>query len=173
MNLLMNRNPFAEFDDIVRSMERTLDTAWRQATVSLPMDVYEKDDALYVRAAVPGLREEDLDLSVDQNVITLKGVNRCEWEGEGTKVFLRESPYGGFARSVRIPEGYRVDDAEAGFDRGVLTIRVPKAEASGPNVRSIPIRGSITNSPPQAAIEATNANPPESAKGKKRQETKA
>jgi HSP20 family protein len=173
MNLLMNRNPFAEFDDIVRSMERTFDTAWRQAAVSLPMDVYEKDDALCVRAAVPGLREEDLDLSIAKDVITLKGVNRCDWEGEGTKVYLREIPYGQFTRSVRIPEGYRVDGVEAEFDRGVLTIRVPKEEAPRPNVRSIPIRGSITSSPPPEAIEATNANPQESAKGKKRQEAKA
>ncbi|RYD61796.1 MAG: Hsp20/alpha crystallin family protein, partial [Verrucomicrobiaceae bacterium] len=145
MNLLMNRNPFTEFDHLFRTMERNLESSWRGATAgigSLPMDVYEKPDAFYMRASIPGVREEDVDLSIEKDVVTLKGTMRCDYEGEGTKVYLLETPYGSFTRSVRLPENCQSDAAEAHFDRGVLTVRIPKAEKPQ-TVRSIPIRQSI------------------------------
>lgn len=162
MSKLMNRNPFAEFDHLFRSMERNLESAWRGATPglgSVPMDVYEKADAFYIRAALPGVREEDVDLSVEKDVVTLKGTIRCDYEGEGTKVYLLETPYGSFTRSVRLPENCQSDTAEARFERGVLTVRIPKADKPT-NVRSIPIRQSI-DAPTTSAMEA-NASPAES-----------
>jgi HSP20 family molecular chaperone IbpA len=145
MNPLTNRNPFAEFDSLFRSMERNLESAWRGATPGLgtvPMDVYERPDAFYIRAAIPGAQEEDVELSIEKDVVTLKGAVRCDHMGEGTKVYLLETPYGGFTRSVRLPEGCDAGAAEARFDRGVLTVRIPKAERPT-SVRSIPIRRAI------------------------------
>lgn len=159
MNLLMNRNPLAEFDHLFRSMERNLESAWRGATAGLghlPMDVYEKPDAFYIRAAIPGAGEEDVDLSIEKDVVTLKGTIRCDYGGEDTKVYLLETPYGSFTRSVRLPENCQGDLAEAHFERGVLTVRIPKAEKPS-NVRSIPIRQSVST-PSTPAIEA-NATP--------------
>lgn len=157
MNLLMNRNPFAEFDNLFRSMERNLESAWRGATPglgNLPMDVYEKPDAFYIRAVVPGVREEDVDLSIEKDVVTLRGTVRCDYMGEGTKVYLLETPYGSFTRSVRLPENCDAGSAEAHFDRGVLTVRIPKAEKPSA-VRSIPIRQAldapISDAPPTIA----------------------
>lgn len=161
MNTLMNQNPFAEFDHLFRAMERNLQPSWRGATPGLgflPMDVYEKADAFYIRASIPGVREEDVDLTVDKDVVTLKGNVRCDYEGEGTKVYLLETPYGSFTRSVRLPDSCQADAAEARFDRGVLTVRIPKAEKPT-NVRSIPIRQSI-DAPPPSAIEANTERGP-------------
>ena len=159
MNQLINRSPFAEFDNLFRNMERNLESSWRNATNglgTLPMDVYEKSDAFYIRASLPGAREEDVDLSVEKDVVTLKGTVRCDYGGEGTKVYLLETPYGSFTRSVRLPENCQADAAEAHFDRGVLTVRIPKAEKPQTS-RSIPIRQSI-DARQTSAIEE-NASP--------------
>lgn len=164
MNALTNRNPFAEFDHLFRSMERNLESAWRGATPGfggVPMDVYERADAFYIRAALPGVQEEDVELSIEKDVVTLKGNIRNDYQGEGTKVYLLETPYGSFTRSVRLPEGCDATAAEARFERGVLTVRVPKAEKPS-NVRSIPIRETL-GAPSQPAIEA-NASSSEGAK---------
>jgi HSP20 family protein len=174
MNTLMNRNPFAQFDQLFRAMERNLESAWSGATPSLggiPMDVYEKSDAFYIRAALPGAREEDVDLSVEKDVVTLKGTIRNDYQGEGTKVYLLETPYGSFTRSVRLPEQCQADAAEAHFDLGVLTVRIPKAEKPS-SVRSIPIRQSIS-APSTPAIEANNASEGEPAKSKRSAATKS
>lgn len=155
MNKLTNRNPFAEFDHLFRSMERNLESAWRGTTPGLggvPMDIYEKPDAFYIRAALPGVREEDVDLSIERDVVTLKGTIRNDHQGENTKVYLLETPYGSFTRSVRLPETCDSNAVDAQFDRGVLTVRIPKAEKPS-NVRSIPIRQAITN-PDAPAIDA-------------------
>ncbi len=142
MNLLTNRNPFADFDHLFRSMERSLESNWRGASPGLgvvPMDIYEREDAFYIRAALAGVQEEDIDLSIEKDVVTLKGTVRCDYMGEGTKVYLLETPYGSFTRSVRLPETCQSENIEAHFDRGVLTVRIPKAEKPS-NMRSIPIR---------------------------------
>lgn len=142
MNQLNNRNPFADFDTFFRGMERSMESAWRGTHPGLgavPMDIYERPDAFYIRAALPGVREEDVDLTIEKEVVTLKGNIRCDYMGEGTKVYLLETPYGSFTRSVRLPEGCESNNAEAHFDCGVLTVRIPKAERPS-NVRSIPIR---------------------------------
>ncbi|GEM_PF-445407 len=155
MNTLTHRNPFAEFDNLFRSVERNLESAWRGAAPgigSIPMDVYERPDAFYIRAAVPGAQDEDVELSIEKDVVTLKGNVRCDYMGEGTKVYLLETPYGSFTRSVRLPEGCDPGGAEAHFDRGVLTVRVPKAEKPA-SVRSIPIRQALDASNP-SALEA-------------------
>ncbi len=153
MSTLMNRNPIAEFDHLFRAMERNLESTWRGTAPGLggvPMDVYEKPDAFYIRAALPGVREEDVDLSVEKDVVTLKGTIRNEYQGENTKVYLLETPYGSFTRSVRLPENFQSDGIEAHFDRGVLTVRIPKAEKTQTS-RSIPIRQTVG----QPAIEAS------------------
>lgn len=174
MNMLMNRNPFAQFDQLFREMERNLESSWRGATPGLggvPMDVYEKPDAFFIRAALPGVREEDVDLSVEKDVVTLKGTIRNDYQGEGTKVYLLETPYGSFTRSVRLPEQCQPDAAEAHFDRGVLTVRIPKAEKPS-SVRSIPIQQSIS-APSAPAIEANSSSEGEPAKAKRAGASKA
>lgn len=165
MTKAMNRNPF-DFDNLFRAMERNLESAWRGTTGSVAspaMDIYEKPDALYVRAALPGINDEDVDVSVEKDVVTIRGAFRCDYEGEQTRVYLLETPYGSFTRSVRLPATVDADKAEAIFDRGVLTIRIPKIDEME-QVRRIPVRmkeptqsiseGESAEAPPQEALEA-------------------
>ena len=146
MNPLIRRKPFHEMGDVFDSMERTFESMFRDMPRAmsqmslLPLDIYEKDDGFYIRAAVPGLREEDLDLTVDKDVITLRGSIRNEWETEGIKLYRRETAYGQFNRSIRLPDTADVDQVDATFDRGVLTIHIPKVKTLQAEPRRIAIR---------------------------------
>ena len=146
MNKLTNRNPFADFDNLFRTVERNLESAWHGTTKSPAgpnMDIYEKADALYIRAALPGVHEEDLELITDRKVVTIKGVFRCEYEEEGTKVYLLETPYGTFNRSIRLPDNCDSEAVEASLEHGVLTVRIPKIDKTA-EVKRIPIRQKIS-----------------------------
>ena len=97
-------------------------------TFAPPMDVKEDDDAYTVQMEVPGVKQEDLNLTLQENVVTIRGqkAQRSE-EDEGN--FRRiERSYGSFARSVRLPRVADTERIEASFDNGVLTVSVPKRE---------------------------------------------
>jgi len=173
MNTLMRRDPLAEFDSMVESMQRAFDSFWNSTLPAyngmnlVPIDVYEKPDAFFLRAAVPGVRPEHLDVSVEKNVLTVRGETKDEWQTEDAKVYRREHRYGTFSRSVRLPENLEVEQIDASFDHGVLTVRIPKSQQMlKEQTRRIPIRtGNVSERP--KAIEQTTDAPRESRNGKK------
>ena len=92
------------------------------------MDVSETDDMIVIKAELPGLESRDVEVSLNGDVLTLKGEKREEKE-EKTKSFHRvERSYGSFERSVRLPAGVKPDKVDASFKNGVLTVQLPKAE---------------------------------------------
>ena len=94
------------------------------------MDVSETDDAYIVKAELPGMDPEQVDISLRGETLTLKGAKKQEKE-EKTKSYHRvERSYGSFERSVILPAGVQSDKTEATFKNGVLTITLPKAEES-------------------------------------------
>jgi HSP20 family protein len=96
---------------------------WRPA-----VDVSETDDAVVVKAELPGLDPKDVEISLSGDVLTIKGEKKEEKE-EKTKSFQRvERSYGSFTRSVRLPAAVVADKVEATFSNGVLTVDLPKAE---------------------------------------------
>lgn len=95
---------------------------------SLAVDVYEKDDALVVKAAVPGVKPEELDITVTGDVLNIKGEVKEEQEIAAENYHRREFRYGAFCRSLRLPIEVDVDKADATFKDGVLTLTLPKLE---------------------------------------------
>jgi HSP20 family protein len=99
------------------------------------MDVAERGDAYIVHTELPGVRPEQVEVSFEQNVLTVRGSKPATFdsntEGE-LRVFAAERVHGSFERSVRLPEFVDADRINAKFDHGVLTITVPKAEAAKP-----------------------------------------
>lgn len=96
---------------------------WRPA-----VDISETDDAVIVKAELPGLDPKDVEVSLSGDVLTIKGEKKEEKE-EKTKSFHRvERSYGSFVRSVRLPTAVVTDKVEANFKNGVLSIDLPKAE---------------------------------------------
>jgi HSP20 family protein len=105
---------------------------WEPAELGFALDVYETDDVLVVKGALPGVRPEEVDISVTDGVLTIKGETKSEEENKDENYHRRELRYGAFSRSVALPTRVDHDKAEAKFENGILTISLPKAEEVKP-----------------------------------------
>ena len=99
---------------------------------TLAVDVYETDEDVVVKASVPGVDPEELDISITGDTLTIKGETRAEEEVEEENYVYRERRYGAFSRSMTIPTSVEASEADAEFEDGVLTLRLPKAEEVKP-----------------------------------------
>jgi HSP20 family protein len=105
---------------------------------TLALDVFESDDDVTVRASIPGVNPDDIDISVKGDVLTIKGQTSEEREEKQGNYHLRERRYGAYQRSVNLPAPVNTDKAEAEFKNGVLTLTLPKVEEVKP--KSIKIK---------------------------------
>lgn len=108
------------------------------------VDVSETPEALTIAAELPGMDEKDVTLTVERGVLTLKGEKRHEKEEKERGYHLIERSYGTIGRSFRLPDTVDPDKITAAFDKGVLTITLPKTEAAKPETRRVPITGTGT-----------------------------
>lgn len=109
-----------------------------EGAARLALDVFESDDDVTVRASIPGVNPDDIDISVTGDVLTIKGETSEEREEKKGNYHLRERRYGAFQRSVNLPAPVNTDKAVAEFKNGVLTLTLPKVEEVKP--KSIKIR---------------------------------
>lgn len=147
--MLTTTTPFGTLLDRMFTLSRAMDSgldnefgANSRPQLWLPaVDTYELTDAFVVEADLPGVHPENVDVSFEQNVLTIKGSRgptiQTPEKGE-LRVYTAERLTGQFARSIRLPEYVEGDKIEASFAHGVLTVRVPKAAAAKP--RKIAIR---------------------------------
>lgn len=103
------------------------------------LNVYEEQDSLIVEAQVPGMKPEDLDINVEQGVLTITGQTSTEAERKERNYLVREHRTGRFTRSLRLPATYDPDACQANFEDGLLRLVFPKSEAAKP--RRIQISG--------------------------------
>jgi HSP20 family protein len=99
---------------------------------SLAVDMYETDDEVVVKTAVPGIESEDIDVSITGDVLTIKGETKAEEKVEKANYIRQERRYGAFSRSLSLPSAVVADKATAEFEGGVLTLTLPKAEEVKP-----------------------------------------
>jgi HSP20 family protein len=119
------------------------------------MDLVESDGEFVLRADLPGLSEEDVNIEVDDNVLTVSGERKSEHEDRKDGFHRVERSYGSFRRSLTLPEGVEPDAVKATFDRGVLEVRVPKPEQRKPRKVSITV-----GAPEPKTIEASETTEP-------------
>jgi HSP20 family protein len=123
--------PFSDFAEL----RHRLDQAFRDLSEgaqhgwSPSVDLIRRDDALVLRADIPGIKPDDVKIEVEDNVLTVSGEHREETEEKKERYMRRERRYGSFSRSMVLPKGVTADDIEATTEDGVLevTIPVPKA----------------------------------------------
>lgn len=96
----------------------------------LPVDVYETDADVVVKAAVPGVKPEDIDVTVTGDLLTIKGEFKSEEKTEKRSYVRQERRMGSFARQIGLPTGVDSNKAKATFENGVLTLVLPKAETA-------------------------------------------
>lgn len=96
------------------------------------IDMYEKDNKYMVKAELPGLKEEDVDVSVVGDRLTIKGEKKAETEVKEENYYRSERSYGGFFRSIDLPPDADPAKVEASYDDGVLEVTIPKTAAVKP-----------------------------------------
>ncbi len=143
--MLVKLNPYREiertFDELfgrdsfarpLREERNGESSVWRPA-----VNVYEDKDALHVEAQLPGIEMKDVTLSVTDHRLEIRGERKAEREENTEGYHFTEARYGTFARSLTLPSYVDPGKAKANYDRGVLTISVPKVEQAKP--KTIPI----------------------------------
>jgi HSP20 family protein len=156
-------SPFSELLTLRQAMDRLFDdtifrpfAAYEPGTFArLPLDVRTTPDALLVEAELPGVKPEDVDITVENGTLTIRAEDRTERTDEQGDWVVREISRGSVMRTVTLPTGLEPDKAEATFEHGVLRLRIPKAEQTKP--RQIQIRPVTTGQ--AKAVEAGTAQP--------------
>jgi HSP20 family protein len=113
------------------------------------MDLVETDEDFVLRADLPGLSEGDVNIELEDNVLTVSGERKSEHEERKEGYYRVERASGTFSRSLTLPEGVNPEQIKASFDRGVLEVRIPKPEERKPRKVAISVGGE------QKAIEGT------------------
>src|SRR4051794_3031059 len=111
----------------------------QNGTATFPLDISERENEFVVRASLPGVRPEDVQITVQGDTLTIRGESKAEEEKKGEHWHLRERRFGSFQRSVSLATPVNPDQAEARYEHGVLTLTLPKSEAARP--RQIKIGG--------------------------------
>ena len=104
------------------------------------MDIDETEKEITVSAELPGLKPKDVDISLDDNILTIRGEKRAEMEDKDKHSYHVERTYGSFARSVRLPGQVEAEKIEANLKDGLLKITLPKSQEAQEKSRKIPIK---------------------------------
>jgi HSP20 family protein len=145
---LIRWEPVAELNTIQNEMNRLFNTYFDQPNQTgrgtgtmrrwmPPMDLVETGDHYVLRADLPGLSDGDVNVQLEDNVLTLSGERKAEHEGQQEGYYRLERAFGVFSRSLTLPDGVDPDAIGAHFDRGVLEIRIPKPEQRKPRTVQI------------------------------------
>ncbi len=139
-------DPFASFR---REMDRVFGDTFGRNALSINthsggltprLDVAETDEAVTITVELPGVEEEDVELTLERGLLTIKGEKKIETGTEESGRRVVERTYGRFSRSLRLPSEIEQDRAEAQFDKGVLTVTLPKPAAAKADHRRIEIK---------------------------------
>lgn len=133
-------SPLRELETLRERLDRLVSelTGREGTTLGVPLDIEETDDAIIVRASMPGFKPDDITVEVNQGVLTIRGESREEREEARGTWHLKERRVGSVYRSVTLPAPVREDQAQATLEHGVLEIRLPKTEPAPQ--RRIPIQ---------------------------------
>lgn len=135
-------NPFREVDNIGREMSNIFDfpsklfAGWSSPRV----DVYQTENDVVVKAEIPGVSKEDLNLYIDDNSVRLSGQSKRENEFKDENAYRAERYYGSFSRTIPLPVEVKSEQAKAEYKDGILSITVPKVEPSKSKGKRIDIQ---------------------------------
>jgi HSP20 family protein len=126
------RRPADLFNEFDRLFDRPAMPYRNAENWGLALDVIENEDGYTVKASVPGINPDDLEITLEDNVLTIKGEVENDEEINQEQYHLRERRYGSFSRSVKFPVLVNSDAVAASYDKGVLSLNIPKAEEVKP-----------------------------------------
>lgn len=157
MTILHRWDPFSD----LRQMQATMDRIWRRdgnncravsdngefEAWAIPLDVTQDGDDTVIRASLPGVTPDDIDVAIEDNVLSIRGQTSSDHQEQRDNYLMRERRVGSFHRALRLPDSVDPEKAAPRYDHGVLTITIPKTESKKAKRLTIEVGGN-------AAIEA-------------------
>lgn len=143
MSNLTRRQPMRDMMSLRDAMDRFFEDSFNRElgffeSGNYPsIDMYQTDNDVVVKAVLPGIKPDDLNISVTGDVLTISGENKREEEHKNARYHMRETQYGSFTRSIPLPVSVNADQANANFEDGVLTLTLPKKEEVRPKTISV------------------------------------
>ena len=147
--VLQRWDPFRDLEEIDNTMNRL----WRgfgsrvaarngEEDWNISIDVVRKPDEIIVKASLPGIKPDDIDITVEENLLTLKAQRAEEFKtGDDTAYLIRERTSGSYYRALRLPDTVDVDKIRSEYEHGVLTITLPKMEEKKPKQIKVNVGG--------------------------------
>ena len=135
-------------DTMDRLFDRGFSRPWRLLTWEngqgfFPVDLYETDDEVVVTASLPGVKPEEVQISVTGDTLTVKGETKDEHEEKQPSYYRKERRCGAFQRSLTLPVAVDADQADATFEQGVLSLRLPKVAEVRPKTIAVKTNGVV------------------------------
>jgi len=140
-------DPRTEWESMWELMDRMADEGWGRRGLGLrggervhllPVDVYATQNELVIQASVPGLNAEDVEITIEGESVTIKGERKAPLEN--VDYYIQERRFGPFGRTITLNIPVQAEAAEAVFEKGVLTLTIPKAEEIRPKVITVKSR---------------------------------
>jgi HSP20 family protein len=133
--------PFSDLMSLREAMDRLFEESFvrpsnrmmaADGSYELALDMFETENDVIVTASLPGVKSDDVDISITGDTLTIKGETKFETKAETANYLRQERRYGAFSRTIALPMPVQADRAEAKFKDGVLTLSIPKAEEAKP-----------------------------------------
>ena len=164
MTIVRRPSPLGELVSLRQAMDRLFEDSFvrprpfgfGESGAALPLDITSSPDALVVDAALPGIRPEDVEITVEDGTLSIRAESRSEREVTEGETLISEIRHGSVSRAVALPSGLEPDKATATFEHGVLHLSIPRAEAVKP--RQIRISPTTDAQPTNGTAVAGNGN---------------
>ena len=146
MSNLTRWEPMREMMTLREAMDRLFDDAFTRplsmsgVSAAPAIDMYQTEDDVVVKATLPGLKAEDVDITITGETLTLRGEYKQEGERKDSNYHVRERRSGSFQRAILLPTDVKADKAKADFENGILTITMPIAEEVKPKSITIKVK---------------------------------
>jgi len=145
---IVKYNPFRDLRAMQEQMNRLLDMAWnreigeelREGIWQPPVDIYEDENSVVIKAELPGVDQKEIDIRIEDNTLTLRGERKHSQEVKKENYHRVERFYGTFQRSFSLPHTINQEQVKATCEHGVLTITLPKREEKKPKQINVEVK---------------------------------
>ncbi|SNB46759.1 Hsp20/alpha crystallin family protein [Geobacter sp. DSM 9736] len=145
---IVKYNPFQELRSMQEQMNRLLDLAWnresgeelREGMWHPPVDIYENETTIVIKAELPGIEQKDIEVKIEENTLVLRGERRHDAALQKENYHRIERSYGTFQRSFALPQSIDQERVNATCDNGVLTITLPKKAGGSPKQITVEVK---------------------------------
>jgi len=145
-------DPFREMTQVQNHVNRLVDQVWggRQESWLPAVDVFDTQEAVVLKAELAGMDPDDIQIEVEDNVLTIKGERKFEEEVDEGRYYRVERRFGSFQRSLALPQGVKADEIVAGYEDGILTLTVPKAPEQKPQRIEVKAQKTVAAEKPES-----------------------